>query len=448
MLTETAGRKSLEALGDEITTLAAHIHAATARWLELVAEFDRREGWAQSGCHSCAHWVSWRCAIAPGAAREHVRVARRLAELPLIHAAFKRGELSYSQVRALTRVENVEREAELLDLARSCTAAQLERIVRGYRSVTAAEAMDAHADRYLCLDHDEHGRMVLRGRLSREEGALVLRALEAARTRALEDNRARTLEENPARTLDEDRSRDVSAETSSRPAGLVDALVEIADASLASAERHDRSGGDRHQLAVHVDRDDLTTGDVGGELDDGARLAPETTRRLACDCSVVALVEQNGEPLSVGRKTRSIPPAIRRALRRRDAGCRFPGCERTRWVDAHHIRHWADGGHTKVDNLVTLCRHHHRLLHEGGFHIRRGADRDAHDLVFVAPDGRRLANPAPRAVRHDALAADHARRGLRVSAETCVPRWYGERLQLADAVDAVLTVAPPLILRE
>ena len=105
------------------------IHAATCRWLCLVAEYDAREGWAQWGCKSCAHWVAWQCAIAPGAAREHVRVARRLGELPLIRAAFAAGELSYSKVRALTRVENVEREQDLLELARHATASQLERLL-------------------------------------------------------------------------------------------------------------------------------------------------------------------------------------------------------------------------------------------------------------------------------------------------------------------------------
>src|SRR4051794_35072948 len=106
----------LERLEREITQLASHIHAATCRWLGMVAAFDRREGWAQWGCRSCAHWISWRCSVAPVAAREHVRVARRLEELPLIRAAFAEGRLSYSKVRALTRVENLAREGELLDL--------------------------------------------------------------------------------------------------------------------------------------------------------------------------------------------------------------------------------------------------------------------------------------------------------------------------------------------
>ena len=166
----------------EITALACEIHAATCRWLCLVAEYDAREGWAQWGCKSCAHWVAWQCAIAPGAAREHVRVARRLDELPLIRAAFAAGELSYSKVRALTRVENVEREQDLLELARHATASQLERVVRGYRGVVAAEraAAGGRPERWLTLEHADDGSLLLRGRLPAEEGALVMAALEAA----------------------------------------------------------------------------------------------------------------------------------------------------------------------------------------------------------------------------------------------------------------------------
>ena len=129
----------MEVLEREITALASQIHAATCRWLCLVGEYDAREGWAQWGCRSCAHWVSWQCGVAPGAAREHVRVARRLRELPLVCAAFADGELSYSKVRALTRVAGVEREGELLELARHATASQLERLLRAYRGVVAAE---------------------------------------------------------------------------------------------------------------------------------------------------------------------------------------------------------------------------------------------------------------------------------------------------------------------
>ena len=153
------GTKPMAVLEREITALASQIHSATCRWLGLVAEYDAREGWAVWGCKSCANWVSWQCGIAPGAAREQVRVARRLVELPLIRAAFAEGELSYSKVRALTRVENVEREQDLLDLARHATASQLERLLRAYRGVVAAEraAAGEPPERWITFDHADDG---------------------------------------------------------------------------------------------------------------------------------------------------------------------------------------------------------------------------------------------------------------------------------------------------
>jgi hypothetical protein len=171
-----------ERLADEITQLASDIHAATCRWLTLVAEFDKCGAWAQWGCRSCSHWVSWYCSIAPVAAREHVRVARRLQELPGIRGAFADGRLSYSKVRALSRVENIESEDELLALAENASAAQLERIVRAYRGVVARDRIAAGGppDRFVTWHHDDDGALVLRARLPAEEGALVLAALEAA----------------------------------------------------------------------------------------------------------------------------------------------------------------------------------------------------------------------------------------------------------------------------
>ena len=176
--------RPLELLEREISELAAHIHAATCRWLVLVGEYDRREGWAQWGCKSCAQWLSWRCSLAPSAAREQVRVARRLAELPLITAAFGRGELSYSQVRAMSRVATPDVQESMLELARFSTAAQLERMLRGYRGVVERELTPderTHGGAYLVCEHDDDGSLLLRGRLPAEEGALVMAALEAAR---------------------------------------------------------------------------------------------------------------------------------------------------------------------------------------------------------------------------------------------------------------------------
>lgn len=172
----------LDRLEAEITTLAGHLNAATCRWLSLVGEFDRREGWAAWGCRSCAQWLSWRCGVTPCTAREQTRVARALDDLPGIRAAFAEGRLSYSQARALTRVATSELEDDLLELARHATGGQLERLVRGYRSAAAQldVANRAHTGRYLVYYHDDDGSLVIEARLPVDEGELVLAALTAA----------------------------------------------------------------------------------------------------------------------------------------------------------------------------------------------------------------------------------------------------------------------------
>jgi hypothetical protein len=338
---------SFDELEEELATLASHIYAGTSRWLTLVAELDRR---GELACTS-SEWLAWRCGLTPRTAREHVRIARRLRDLPLIRAAFARGEVSFAKVRALTRIAQPESEEGLLELALAMTAAQLERTVRAYRCVTTEEALSVQENAFFHSYWDEDGSLVLQGRLAPEDGAVFLQALDAARERG-------------------------SAEPQPTNA---DALVAMAEASLSGTAR---SGGERYQVVVHVD--EAALGEGGCDLEEGPSLAPETVRRLACDASLVQIEERAGKTLSVGRKTRSIPPALRRALKRRDRGCRFPGCENHRFVDAHHIRHWAQGGETKLDNLVLLCRRHHRLVHEGGYSV----DRLRGDgLRFRAPRG-------------------------------------------------------------
>ena len=175
---------STEQLEREICRLTAHVNAATCRWLVLVGEFDRREGWAEWGCKSCSHWLGYRCGLSPAAARDHVRVARLLSDLPEIRAAFGRGELCYSQVRAISRVATPETEQELLSIARHATAGQLETIVRAYRGVLSLELGErdpAHRRRFVRCDHDDDGSLLLSARLPAEEGALVLAALQAGR---------------------------------------------------------------------------------------------------------------------------------------------------------------------------------------------------------------------------------------------------------------------------
>ena len=175
---------SLETLEHQITELAAHIHAANYRLLCLIAEFDRREGWFQWGILSCAHWLNWKCGIGLGAARDKVRVARNLGSLPNISEAFRTGQVSYSKVRAMTRVATPENEHYLLNIARHGTAAHVERLVCNYRKVQRiAERQRAntlHEERCVKFHHDTDGALVLEARLPPETGAIVLEALAAA----------------------------------------------------------------------------------------------------------------------------------------------------------------------------------------------------------------------------------------------------------------------------
>jgi hypothetical protein len=434
----------LERLEREIGELAAHINAATCRWLELVAELERREGWAQWGCRSCADWLSLRCGVAPGAAREQVRVARHLTELALVREAFATGALSYSKARAITRVATPENEAELLELALHATAAQLERIARGYRGAASADLGHANAvdrQRYLSWTWDDDGALVIRGRLSADEGALLLRALEAAWDGLATDPEPApepACDSAPGQHCSEPLS-DVSAETSGTTRASrsnADALVAIADASLASPDAT-RNGGDRYQVVVHTDAAALA-GDPDGhsEIEDGPALPSQTARRAACDAAVVTIAERDGRPLTVGRKTRTVPPALRRALRSRDRCCRFPGCTQRRFVDAHHIEHWADGGHTKLSNLMLLCRRHHRLLHEGGYAVQR---LSSGSIRFRRPDGR----PIPSTAMHTSTHPDEIRRRNRRAAVPIVPetpaaRSGGSRFALDVAVEGLL----------
>jgi hypothetical protein len=411
----------LDQLQDEIATLASHIYAGTCRWLELVGELDRRGGFTEFGCGSCAEWLAWRCALAPRAAREHVRVARRLRELPLIHAAFAGGELSYAKVRALTRVADEDTEEELLTLARHMTASQLERAVRAYRRVTADEAQALEDAAHLGYCWDEDGSLVIRGRLTPEDGALFLRALEAARDllneRAWEDERGSAEPRRPAR-------RPTNAE----------AFAAMADLAVNSAT-DGRAGGERYQLVVHVDETAVTGDDGACALEDGPALAPETARRLACDASIVELRERDGEPLSVGRKTRTVPPAMRRALLARDHRCRFPGCENRRFLDAHHVHHWAHGGETKLANLVLLCRRHHRFLHEGGYSITRQADGC---VSFRDPFGGPIPD-VPRSPPGEVDRLLEPNGHLEIGAWTC-RGGDNDRMDLAMTVDALLAI--------
>ena len=337
-------------------------------------------GWHDQGAISCAHWLAWRTGLDTATAREKVRVARALGGLPAIDEALRQARLSYAKVRALTRVATPENEARLLELALEATGAQLECLCRGYRTAQAAGEAPAPEERSVRQRVLSGGMVKLELVLSPDEADMILRAID----------RAREVHAEPATRAATPPSRDVSAETSwpSRADGAV-ALAE----SFLAGHPVSGTGGDRFQVVVHLDQDVLgPDGALAGTLEDGTHVSAETLRRVACDCGLVAAGAGGGE-LTVGRRTRTIPPAIRRALMLRDHGCAFPGCTHTRFLHGHHIRHWLHGGETSVDNLALLCTVHHHLVHEGGWTIARGADGR---LVFTSPVGRGLPHKPPR----------------------------------------------------
>jgi len=427
---------ALDRLGDEIAELSAHIEAATARLLDLIRDFDARGGW-NTGFSCCAAWLAWRVGLDLGAARERVRVARALGTLPLLAQALARGELSYAKVRALTRVATPETEARLLGVGRGGTAAQVERIVRAWRQVDrhaeARETARRHASRALHVRQDEDGMVSLRGRLEPEVGALLIQALAAAREMLYQ--RARR-EEGTALA-------DSSAAAPSLAQQQADALALLAETAL-HQELDPGAPGERYQVVVHVDAPVLADPEQPGQsvLEDGGRVSSETSRRLACDARrVVMQHDEDGRLLEVGARTRTIPPALRRALCHRDRGCRFPGCG-SRITQGHHLRHWAQGGPTTLSNLALLCRRHHRAVHEEGYQIERQPDGE---LQFRRPDGRPVpAVPLAAAVPADpvhALRSRHEVQGLRIHARTARPSWLGERLDVVWAIDVLHPLA-------
>jgi len=432
---DTIDYAALDQLGDEIAELSVHLEAATARLLDLIREFDARGGW-NTGFSSCAAWLSWRVGLDLGAARERVRVARALATLPRLAQALARGELSYAKVRALTRVATPETEERLLAVGRAGTACHVERIVRGWRRVDriaeARETAQRHNGRALRVYQDEDGMVVIRGRLAPEAGAVLLQALAAARETLYQQKR------QTFANLD-----DVSAETLPLEQQQADALALIAESALHHGI-DPGAPGERYQVVVHVDAAVLADPEAPGQsvLEDGVRVSAETSQRLACDASRVVMQHgRDGRVVEVAARTRTIPPALRRALHHRDRGCRFPGCV-VRFGEGHHIRHWAQGGPTTLSNLAVLCRRHHRAVHEEGYQLERLPDGE---LQFRRPNGWALPDvPPPPNVSDQPvklLRALNDAEGLVLHAHTATPGWLGERLNVGYAIDVLHPLA-------
>jgi hypothetical protein len=434
----------IERLGDEIAELSAHLDAATAHLLDLIREFDAREGWG-NGFRSCAHWLNWRVGLALGAAREHVRVARALGTLPGLRQALAGGQLSYSKVRALTRVATPATEERLLGVGRAGTAEHVERIVRGWRQVDriaeAEQTARRHKSRALNVYQDDDGMVVVHGRLEPELGAVLMRALEAARETLYQ--RARVINKNVSAGTCPDMPTSAFNEIALEPPSFAqqqaDALGVLAETALHHGMDAGTSG-ERYQVVVHVDAAVLEDPDAPGQsaLEGGVHVSAETARRLACDASRVVMRHgPDDEITEIGALTRTIPPALRRALQYRDRGCRFPGCGLPPG-QGHHIQHWANGGPTTLSNLALLCHRHHRSIHEDGYTMQRLADGT---LRFWRPDGRVLPDvpvPAPVPIAPvETLRARHDADGLAIHSRTAVPLWQGEYLNVGYAIDVL-----------
>jgi hypothetical protein len=443
------GPVPLERLEAQICELAGHLTAATCRFLVLLGDFDARRGWASWEMSSCAAWLSWKCQMSSGAAREHVRVARALRDLPVIHTEFAAGRLSYAKVRALTRIATPENEKGLVEIAGPMTGNQLERFARAHRQVTRADDAAARVRRRLAWRLEEDGSLAGTFRLPPLQGAVLLQALRAA---------AGDLEHpHPGEEAG------VSAET---PVGgapgvqtsssMADGLVMIAEAFLAGKVAA-ADDPEVYQVIVHVGTDAIGAGTAAAgpagvsaetrpaaprvpgdpadparcHVEDGPAISVGTAQMIGCTAALSWMRhDRDGTVLDVGRRRRRPSAALRRAARERDhCRCRYPGCE-SRRVDLHHIQYWSHGGRTKLDNLICLCKYHHLLVHDRGYLI---AAKPGGAFAFFRPDGTGIP-PSPSLPDTDGpIDACH---DADITPGTIIPPWYGERLNLDDAIYA------------
>ena len=355
----------IDELDQAIVDLSVRINAATYELLVLIREFEDRAGYLKWGLKDAAEWLSYRCDLGRSAAYEKVRVARALRTLPAISDSFSTGELSYSKVRALTRVAGDHNEQDLLDFALRTTAARVEERCRELRFGTDASndiASRAYANRSLRFSRNpDRGMMTMTVELPIESGELLERALDKARN----DEVVETPE----------------FATESWSTQQADAFVNLVNSYLSGDGNKESNSSDNYLVTIHVDQTALADGN-------GRSAIPiETAKRICCDGQAVVLTEdKHGEPLSIGRKSRIVPTGIKRAvLAKNNHDCAFPGCCNSRFLHIHHIDHWSNGGETSVDNLMPLCTRHHPLVHEGRFRI----EKDFQDnWIFVRPEGQ------------------------------------------------------------
>lgn len=312
---------------DDLAEAIGQLHAAGCAvhkaLLELVAAFDRRRFWEVDGSTSMAAWLVARLGLSYGVATSWVETADRLAWLPGLAGAYEEGRLSWDQVRAAAEVAVVGTEEAVLAEALASTAAHLERRARRHRETAHRLAEVVCSLRWWWERRGTQWR--LSGCLPPDQGAVVAAALAAIADRASRVPETGMYAPYHVR--------------------MAEALVELAEGRPAGEEPGPAT------LVVHVDADALATGEGTAQVEDGPALPAEAARRLACNARVESVAEgADGRIVGIGRASRAVPPWLARQVRHRDQGCRFPGCERTRWAHLHHLVHWAEGGPTDLAN--------------------------------------------------------------------------------------------------
>ncbi len=343
--------------------------AATAELCSVIQAADLGQLWMADGARSLTEWVALRLRLRLPNARQLVGVARRLVDLPVLSARFACGDLSLDQVDAISRMATPDTEETVIDDALGLSNSALDRSVRHSRPPSREAERSVWERRRLVRQWNlDESELRFWGNLPAVGGQLFDDAIHQAACR---------IPVNPDTGLFD------SYQTRS-----ADALVELAATSNRS--------GMPPQMSVNVDYDVLTAETAGvAELAGGALVANQTARRLGCDAVVEAVVRQNNTVVGVGRNSRTVPGWLRRLVHHRDGGqCQFPGCHNRRWLQTHHIHHWADGGATELDNLILVCGFHHRFIHEHRWHIT--INRDDGRVVFRKPDWTIHPKPRPK----------------------------------------------------
>jgi hypothetical protein len=400
---------SLDGLEHQMKSHGAHIASAMCRFLLLVAEYDRRRGYERWEAMNCAIWLGWHCSLSPNTAREYVRVARRLVELPEVRAAFASGALSYSKVRAITRVATASTEKELVELAMVLSAANLERTVRTLERALAERTDEemARVEAQRGADHwrDDHGVNTLLLRMADEEMAAVWSVVSYVRD--LDFAAAKAELADPEAKISTRRGHGLP---------LLDSLLGALELGMQRAVEGEFELAERYQVIVHYEGEPTVDGSGYVTLGNGIRLHPKTASQLGCDAGIQLAHSCEDGGMHLGRKIRTFTRNQRRAIAFRYPVCGFPGCEvRAVRCQFHHVVPWENGGLTDIENGVPLCRHHHRAVHQGGWRMFK---EGGGTIVVIAPDGRRLRGDPPVTTVADAQASleeVHARLGVEVT---------------------------------